>query len=159
MEAQIADRVAAIQRSNRDGSGLQRTTSDVAMNNAGESTTPSDNPPPASGVAPGATPIVWRCPFGFLGCAHIADGLPQWDQHYRWHTSGQLPRYLECPFITCNWSCGNDAYGPETWQKRLFHIIQAHESGGTIRTHPSTGMARYLFEERMLSDEQEIELR
>ncbi|KAM3423695.1 hypothetical protein BST61_g1107 [Cercospora zeina] len=158
MEAQIAAMVAAYQRNNRSRSTLQRQTSDVAMSNSGEPTA-STNPIPTSGVAPGSTPIVWRCPFGFLGCVYIAEGLPQWDQHYQWHTSGQLPRYLECPFIGCSWSFRNNAFGPETWEKRLLHIMEAHTTGASVRTHPSRGMAEYLFEEGMLSDEQARDLR
>lgn len=149
---------ADYQQRNRSRGRLQRHPSDVAMSNAEEST--ESNPlPPASGVGPGATPIVWRCPFDFLGCVHIAVGLPQWDQHYQWHTVGQLPRYLECPFIGCSWSCRTEAFGHETWEKRLLHILEAHRSGGTIRMAPSRDMVTYLFEEGMLSDEQARDLR
>ncbi|KAF2207825.1 hypothetical protein CERZMDRAFT_107685 [Cercospora zeae-maydis SCOH1-5] len=53
----------------------------------------------------------------------------------------------------------NNEFGPETWEKRLLHIIEAHKSGASVRTHPSRGMAEYLFEEGMLSDEQVRDLR
>lgn len=159
MEAIIAAFYAKYGR-NGDGDNQQRTYSNMTMDHAGSVASPiSHDMLPASGVTQNSTPIIWRCPFGFVGCDHIARGLPQWDQHCQWHTRGQLPRYLECPFIGCSWSCRSDTHGSKTWEQRLLHIITSHEAGGTLLTHATKGMAEYLYEEHMLDDEQAQSLR
>ena len=109
-------------------------------------------------VTPNQRTVTWQCPFGFLGCNVVFADIYQWDTHCQAHFRMSLPRHVECPFTRCDWTYTGDS-GSEAWRYRWEHVWTIHGNGGTVEPRATRSMIDHLWRNRLISDDQEQELR
>ncbi|KAK4555711.1 hypothetical protein LTR86_007464 [Recurvomyces mirabilis] len=77
---------------------------------------------------------VLQCPYGVLGCRKTTTDYGAFEMHCKSHFRGNLPKWADCPFASCEWSI-TESSGDLAWNARARHI-RSHRSQGETAVRP-----------------------
>jgi hypothetical protein len=102
---------------------------------------------------------VYKCTFWYLSCSYISYDQEEWKTHCLSHFRGEEPpRSVQCPLCDQFTYAGDNGW--VSWNHRMEHVAQHHDSGETLRTsRPEFQLFDHLWQKRLIDDEDLRELK